>query len=322
MSENPSIIQTFDLSKRFGDIEALKSLDLSVPEHSITGFLGPNGAGKSTTIKLLLGLLKPSSGMGTIFGLDIERNSPEIRRRVGYLSQNPHFYPEMSAREILRFTAKFFYTGTQKAITNRVEEMLEMVGLGDKGDRPVKGFSGGERQRLGIAQAQVNYPDLLILDEPAAALDPMGRQDVLKIMEQLREKTTVFYSTHILDDVQKVSDRVVILNQGKLIAQGPIDALLRSGREVVYSIKFEGNPNYALKKVRTLSWVENIEQEIRNGMVNWRVSVTDAEIARKNLLPYMVAMKDVTILAFAQKEQELEEVFMKVVAGGNNGTAV
>ncbi|MBN1965887.1 MAG: ABC transporter ATP-binding protein, partial [Anaerolineae bacterium] len=130
------VIQTQDLSKSFGEVHALKSLNLHVPKNSIFGFLGPNGAGKTTTMKLLLGLAKPSSGSGTIFGLDIQRHSTEIRRRVGYLAQDPRYYEHMSARETLRFTAHFFYSGPQEAIEQRVEETLALVGLDDKADRP------------------------------------------------------------------------------------------------------------------------------------------------------------------------------------------
>src|SRR5690606_9384722 len=192
-----------------------------VPKNSIFGCLGPNGAGKTTTIKLLLGLARPTGGSATIFGLDVVNDSTEIRKRVGYLAQDPRFYEGMTARETLRFTARFFYNGPKAAIEDRINNTLELVGLSDKADRSIKGFSGGERQRLGIAQAQINFPDLLILDEPAAALDPMGRHDVLEVMERLRKHTTIFYSTHILDDVQKVSDTVAILKHGQLVAQAP-----------------------------------------------------------------------------------------------------
>jgi len=319
LSQKIDVIQTHNLSKAFGDVQALKSLNLSVPEHSITGFLGPNGAGKSTTIKLLLGLIDPSAGGGEIFGLDIQQESTEIRQRVGYLSQDPHFYPEMSARDVLRFTAKFFYSGPKNAIEERVDEMLAMVRLSDKADRTVSGFSGGERQRLGIAQAQINYPDLLILDEPAASLDPMGRQDVLDIMRNLQEKTTIFYSTHILDDVQQVSDRVVILNQGELVAQGPIEELLSPGRDIVYFITLEGDTIQAGKEIKDLPWVSHLAEEPINNVVQWRIAVNDPERAKKDLLPILVNHKQMTVLNFGRQERELEDVFMQLVGGGNNG---
>ncbi|MCJ7776021.1 MAG: ABC transporter ATP-binding protein, partial [Desulfobulbaceae bacterium] len=156
-----TVIHTKELSKSFGDVDALKPVDLKVTQHTIFGFLGPNGAGKTTFMKLLLGLIRPSGGSATVFGKDIVSDSIEIRSRVGYLPQEPRFYEYMTARQTLDFTAKFFFSGPQKAIDQRVTEMLEMVGLTGKTDRPIKGFSGGERQRLGIAQAQVNYPDLL-----------------------------------------------------------------------------------------------------------------------------------------------------------------
>ena len=215
------VIETNDLGKSYKNVTALKKLNLSVAPNSIFGFLGPNGAGKTTTIKLLLGLIRPSRGSAKIFGQDIVDHSINIRSRVGYLQQEPHFYDYMTARETLRFTARFFFKGPKQALENHVQETLALVGLADKADRKIKGFSGGERQRLGIAQAQVNQPDLLILDEPAANLDPMGRRDVLQVMERLREHATIFYSTHILDDVQRVSDTVAILNHGQLVAQAP-----------------------------------------------------------------------------------------------------
>jgi ABC-2 type transport system ATP-binding protein len=196
--------------------------------------------------------------------------------------------------------------------------MLAMVGLTDKADRAVKGFSGGERQRLGLAQAQINMPDLLILDEPAASLDPMGRQDVLNIMKSLRDRTTIFYSTHILDDVQRVSDRVVILNQGKLIADGPVEELLSSGRDVVYFITFEGETGEAKAKIETLPWVANLVEEKRNHFSQWRLAVSDPETAKHQLLPLLVGSEKCTVLSFGRKERELEDVFMKVVSGGNH----
>src|SRR3954453_20576504 len=169
------VIDSKGLSKEFKGVKALDNLTLQVPKNSIFGFLGPNGSGKSTTIKLLLGLIRPTAGSASVFGADITDNSVAIRQRIGYLAQEPRYYEHLTARETLRYTARFFYSGPSQLIEDRVSEMLDLVGLADKADRPIKGFSGGERQRLGIGQAEVNYPDLLILDEPAASLDPQGR---------------------------------------------------------------------------------------------------------------------------------------------------
>jgi ABC-2 type transport system ATP-binding protein len=308
-------IETFNLSKQYDGYTALENLNLKVPEHSIFGFLGPNGAGKTTTMKLLLGLIKPSGGRGVIWGHDIEADSLAVRARVGYLPQQPRFYPSMTARETVDFSARFFFKGPRMKIKERVDEMLELVGLADKADRPIKNFSGGERQRLGIAQAQVNYPELLILDEPAAALDPIGRYDVLAIMEKLRQYATVFYSTHILDDVQQVSDTVAILNQGKLISQGPIDLLLNGEGKTIYSVTVKGNLEKAYTQTIHQPWVEQVVKEHHNGTATLLVTVTDEDIAEVELLRTLLSDSQLAVTAFGRKKIELEEAFMTLVKG-------
>jgi ABC-2 type transport system ATP-binding protein len=313
MNTTPYVIETHQLSKTFKNIQALQSLDLKVQPNSICGFLGPNGAGKTTTIKLLLGLSRPTSGDGKVFGLDIMKQNDQIRCRVGYLSQDPRYYEYMTARQTLRFTASFFYAGPRAAIEQRVAETLELVGLADKADRPVKGFSGGERQRLGIAQAQVNYPDLLILDEPAASLDPQGRHDILEVMERLRKHTTIFYSTHILDDVQRVSDTVVILNHGKVVAQGPIDEMLAWGQTISYNLTVKGDSVGVEARLRSQPWVTGMEEMSRNGRVSWLIRVSDRELAEANLVPLALEGGGVTICEFNSKTQNLEDVFLNIV---------
>ena len=314
-NSEPIVIETRSLSKSYNGLTALKNLDMKVPRHSIFGFLGPNGAGKTTTIKLLLGLAQPSSGDGSIFGLNILKDSVEIRKRVGYLAQDPRFYEYMSARETLRFTARFFYSGPPAAIEERVTETLELVGLSDKADRPVKGFSGGERQRLGIAQAQINYPDLLILDEPAASLDPMGRRDVLEVMERLRKYSTIFYSTHILDDVQKVSDMVAILNHGELIAQAPIEHLLAGSGNTIYTVSIEGDDVTIQERIQPQPWISNILVSMKNGHTFYEISVSDENQAKAHLLRLILEDPNVTVTGFARKTYELEDIFMQIVAG-------
>ncbi len=289
MIANDLVISTQGLSKSFGDIAALKSLDLRVPQKSIFAFLGPNGAGKTTTIKLLLGLAKPTRGGGTIFGKDIVKDSVDIRANVGYLPQDARFYEHMTARQTLNYTAKFFYAGPQSEIDKRVNEMIELVGLEGKADRPIKGFSGGERQRLGIAQAEINYPDLLILDEPAASLDPQGRRDVLEVMSRIRKYASIFYCTHILDDVQRVSDQVAIVNQGELVTQASIQELLAGQGDIVYSVTLTGDARSAYSQVRQQPWVSGIKTSQEGEESNWQVSVTDEAAAKDRLLSLLVS---------------------------------
>lgn len=325
MPEEKPVIRTNQLRKAYGDFHALKGIDLSVPRNSITGFLGPNGAGKSTAIKLLLGLRRPTAGSGAIFGLDIVAESTEIRQRTGYLAQNPSFYPNLTARETLRFVARFFFDD-DATIDRAVDASLELVGLEGKGDRIVKALSGGERQRLGIAQAQINRPDLLILDEPAASLDPMGRKKVLEIMERLRSHSTIFYSTHILDDVQRVSDRVVILNRGELIAQGPIEELLAGDGDggIVYQLATVGGGEAMRARLLEQPWVADVRQSTGvaggngDGADRWLVAVTDQPAAQSQLLRLVLADEAINVLSFGRAQVELEDVFMQLVQESSN----
>lgn len=313
------VIDTHGLSKAYKQVTALNGLNLKVARNSIFGFLGPNGAGKTTTIKILLGLIHPTGGSASVFGLDTQRDSVAIRARTGYLPQDPRFYESMSARQILDFTAHFFFKGPQDEIDRRVEETLRLVSLEDKADRPVKGFSGGERQRLGIAQAQVNYPDLLILDEPAASLDPMGRRDVLDVMERLRKYTTIFYCTHILDDVQRVSDSVAILNHGILAASGAIGELLAGGEGVVYELNIKGDASEAYQRLSGQPWVSGIQAAALKDGARWMVSVTDADTAEYELLRLVLADGRLAVSNFHRKEYELEDVFLSIVEGAGHG---
>ncbi len=324
MSTNNSlVIETKNLSKAYKGVQALTNLNLTVNQNSIFGFLGPNGAGKSTTIKLLLGLIQPTGGTANIFGHDIQHESVKIRKRVGYLAQDPRYYEHMTARQILNYTARFFYRGPKDLIEARVQEVIGLVSLENKADRPVRGFSGGERQRLGIAQAQVNYPDLLILDEPAASLDPMGRHDVLDVMERLRKYTTIFYSTHILEDVQRVSDTVAILNQGRMIAEASIDQLLAGdGSPIIYNISLKSETQQAIAEAQTRitsqPWVQHLGMATENGHMDWQVSVTDEAAAEDQLLGLIVMDHNLKVMNFARKTYNLEEVFIALVEKENS----
>lgn len=309
------VISTDGLSKQYGDFLALDSLDLNVERNTIFGFLGPNGAGKTTTIKLLLGLLRPTAGSGSILGLDIEKDSIQIRSKIGYLSQNPRYYKQLKATQILRFVLRFYYDGSRKEIDQRVNEMLDLVNLTDIADRPIRTYSGGEIQRLGIAQAMVNFPEILILDEPAASLDPIGRHSVLAVMENLSEYTTIFYSTHILNDVQKVSDKVAILDFGKLLALGSISELSSMEDGFTYIIGLKGGSTKARKKLMDQPWVRDIEVLYQNNETKWEVRTSDENLAEKNILPILLEFKNLRIFEFRRKQLDLEDLFLNIVGG-------
>lgn len=312
MNSNDFVIRTENLSRSFRETPALKSLNLRVPQKSIFAFLGPNGAGKTTTIKLLLGLIKPTHGGGEILGMDIVHDSVDIRAKIGYLPQDARFYEHMTARQTLEYTAKFFYAGPQSEIDRRVNEMIELVGLEGKADRPIKGFSGGERQRLGIAQAEINYPDLLILDEPAASLDPQGRRDVLQVMSRLRKHTAIFYCTHILDDAQRVSDQVAIVNHGELIKQASVKELLADTGDVIYTVTLKGDARNAYTQIVQQPWVSGIKSSQAGEETTWQVSVRDEAAAQDQLMGLLVS-SGVKVSNFGRQERNLEDVFINIV---------
>jgi ABC-2 type transport system ATP-binding protein len=313
------IIATHDLTKIYNRQLVVDKLNLAIPRGSICGFLGANGAGKSTTIKLLLGLIRPSSGVGTVFGKNIVNDSIAIRDRVGFLAQSPIFYGYLTARETLQFVASFFFTGPKTAIAARIEELIELVGLAGKADRPVKGFSGGEKQRLGIAQAAINDPELIILDEPAAALDPLGRRDVLRILESFRGRSTVFYSTHILDDVERVSDRVVILERGRLIAQGSIEQLL-AGDRGLFHVTVRGDGMTVADRLQSIPWIKKIERESGipdldcHQTTKLDIYVTDSTAAETELLRLVMADATITVIQFERSAHNLEDLFVSLTA--------
>jgi len=233
-------ISVQNLSKRYRtthrtDRAALLGLTLEVPPGEIYGFLGPNGAGKTTTIKLLLGLIRPTGGRGTVLGHPL--GTVEARRRVGFLPESPYFYEYLRGDELLHYYGALFGLA-DRVRRERVESLLRLVGLWDQRRLAVRKYSRGMLQRLGLAQALINDPDLVILDEPAGGLDPIGRREMRDILLGLRERgKTVFLSSHILAEVETVCDRVAILNRGDLVAVGRIGELLAGSREMELTVQ-------------------------------------------------------------------------------------
>ena len=235
MSPSTPAIELVALRKSFGRTEALRGLRTEVPVNSVFGFLGPNGAGKTTTMKILMGLLRPTSGSARVLGLDVERDSLEVRRRVGYLPQHPAYPEHLTAAGVLGLAARL------RGVEDRTGDLLATAGLTDKADRRVGALSGGEAQRLGIAQALVGNPEVLILDEPSAGLDPEGRREVFGLLDVLRQQATVFYSTHLLDDVARLSDTIAVLARGEIVADGPIETFTIGASAATWRVRLVGS---------------------------------------------------------------------------------
>lgn len=302
-------IETKKLTKQFGSFTAVDKLDLKVPEGSIYGFLGPNGAGKTTTIKMLTGLSKPTSGEIMIYGKKVMFGNINSCNDIGYLPDVPSFYDWMTPVEYLSFCGELFCID-KKTIGNRIEYLLDLVGLSGV-KKKIGGFSRGMKQRLGIAQALINEPKIVFLDEPTSALDPIGRKEVMDIIVKLSGKITVFFSTHILADVERVCDRVVILNQGRVQIEDSITNLRQkhSRHGIVVEVESNHEKDALVEALKAQEWVSGIP-ESRNGEL--MVYVSNMEKAQLNI-PRVLYESRIALKRFAILEPSLEDIFLKVV---------
>lgn len=288
------------LKKRFGDKAVLKGLDLVVPEHSIFGFIGQNGAGKTTTMKTVLGLMKADAGEIFVNGEKVVYGQTDTNRHIGYLPDVPEFYGFMNPMEYLRFCGEI--TGImQPQLDARCRELLELVGLGGEKHR-IKGFSRGMKQRLGIAQALLNRPKLLICDEPTSALDPVGRKEILDILLAVREQTTVLFSTHILSDVERICTEVAFLNDGVVQLQGTIADIKSRFRTDAYTVETEKAEDLAAL-CKAFPKLEKTEKCC--------AAFSERDVAAADVLRF-VADKRIPILKIERAEPTLESLFMEV----------
>ena len=304
-------VSTRGLTKRYRLDVALDHLDLDVPAGCVFGFLGPNGAGKTTTLRLLTGLARPTEGSATVAGIDATTGGRALAGRIGALDQDPRYYGWMTGRELLAFVGRL-HGLDGLALRSRVDEVLETIGLVDAANRRIGGYSGGMRQRIGIGQAMLPRPSVLFLDEPVSSLDPAGRRDVLEMISRLRGTCTVFMSTHILNDIERVCDRVGILDHGRLIAEAPMDELLASHARPILELDPEPGQDAAVDvlvaMVRAQAWTRDVRVE--HGLV--RVFVTDADRAAIEMLPLVVAT-GVRLGRFERVRPTLEDVFLALV---------
>ncbi len=312
-------IEARGLSKQYRGVRALDGLDLDVPTGAVCGFLGPNGAGKTTTMKIIMGLVRPTAGHVFVLGHEVQRAGPSARARIGYLPQDPVFPAHHTIRGLVSYSARF-YPGCPRgrALRRRVDGLIERVGLDDKARRHVAALSGGERQRLGVAQALIADPDLVILDEPSAGLDPAGRRAMLELIASLSGDTTVFYSTHILDDVERVSDSVVMINRGAVVAQGPLTSILEAtGQDYVVGLR--GANDGLRATIEAQPWVETVTVRARGALEEWRIRVSDRSAADRQLVSMLTENGRHAIAEYHLADRRLEDAYLDLVGSGNDG---
>jgi ABC-2 type transport system ATP-binding protein len=291
-----AVVTTRGLTKRYGAVTALEAVDLTVPRGSVYGLVGPNGAGKTTLLSILAGLRRASEG-------DVELTIP--RARLAVVPDTPSFEPWLTAREVVALARNL---ATLPADGEAVERVLTTTGLEDAADRRVGGFSRGMLQRLGLGAALAVEPALLVLDEPAAALDPAGRRDVLDLVAALRGDTTVVFSSHILGDVQQVCDTIGILRHGRLLFEGTTRELLVGRAAAAFSIRLRPPAGPAVVALEAEEWVTAVE---RPGEDRLRVTVSSVDAAEARLVR-VLAESGARIVAITPVEADLEHVFLEL----------
>ena len=303
-----AVVETHNLTKRYHDKLAVNTLNLVVQEGEIFGFLGPNGAGKTTTILMLLGLTEPTSGRASVCGFDPTHEPLEVKRRVGYLPENPGFYEDLSARENLLYMARLNRIPEDEA-SRRTSEVLEQVGLSEDGRRLVREYSRGMKQRLGIAEVLVKNPSAVILDEPTLGIDPDGAIQVLELIKGLNREhgLTVMLSSHQLQQVQQICNRVGIIVKGRLVVQGEMDELGRAilkGRQWNFLLDVGGGTDGLENDLRAINGVDEIEKRTHGLFLRCTRDVRPDVVS-------LVARKNLPLLQLRSEDPTLEEIYLK-----------
>jgi ABC-2 type transport system ATP-binding protein len=299
---NTAVLTTHGLSKTYGSRPAVRNLDLEVRRGEVFGFLGPNGAGKTTTIRMALGLIRPTAGSVEILGHDVRREGARVLPRVGALVETPALYPYLSGRDNLKAFA-YMLGGVPAA---RLDEVLELVGLAGRQKDRVRAYSLGMKQRLGVAIALLNDPELLVLDEPANGLDPAGIVEMRDLLRRLKgEGHTILISSHVLHEIEQVCDRIAILVKGTIRVQGPVHSLLSGGTSIKVRIDRAGEAEAILESVR---WVSGVT---RNGTL----LLVTAPAERSAEINKILAEQGLFAAEITPQEQSLEQYFLEVTSG-------
>jgi ABC-2 type transport system ATP-binding protein len=297
-------VQIQDLSKRFGSQLAVDQLSFTAQKGEILGFLGPNGAGKSTTMKMITGYLPPSKGTVKVCGFDPNQNAKAVQQRIGYLPEHNPLYKDMYVKEYLRFVGQMHRL---KNLNTKVAEMIEKTGLQREQKKKIGALSKGYRQRVGLAQAMIHDPEVLILDEPTSGLDPNQLVDIRKLIKNLGKERTVIFSTHIMQEVQAICDRVLIINQGKIVANDTISQLqqrLSGDRTVEIEL---------VQKIDAKEWskLKGLKAVRALGDHQWALSSEGANDLRAEIFAFVVA-QGWTLLEMRQFTLSVEDVFQEL----------
>lgn len=298
-------IQVEKVSKLYGEQKALNDVSFAIERGNIIGFLGPNGAGKSTMMKIITGYLPPTSGKVSVCGYGVDDNLMEVKKRVGYLPEHNPLYPEMYVKEYLSFIAGLHQL---KHIEKRVDEMVEQVGLTIERKKKIGALSKGYRQRVGLAQAMIHNPDVLILDEPTTGLDPNQIVEIRNLIQSIGKDRTVMLSTHIMQEVEAICDRVIIINKGVIVANDEASNLIKYQNKQVIRVEFEKPvASNALKGITGVQEVSKISDSI------WLIGSSSNDDIRKRIFDFAVSNNN-SVLTVQKEEQRLEDIFKRLTS--------
>ena len=313
------MIEVKNLTKRYGDLKAVDDISFSVDSGEVLGFLGPNGAGKSTTMNIITGYISSTSGTVTVDGSEILEEPKKTKAKIGYLPEIPPLYPDMTVRKYLEFM--FDLKKVKLPKKEHVDEVMRLVGLSDMGGRIIKNLSKGYRQRVGFAQALIGNPPVLILDEPTVGLDPKQIIEFRKLIRSLGKKHTVIFSSHVLSEVSATCDRVIVISNGKIVADGKTDELSQSlsgKKKLLLTVASESSAVVdELKIIPGVTKVEKI-RSFAGGLVKYSVSYSKDEDIRKDVFSAMVRL-DAPIMEMQSGDETLEDMFLKLTQDSDRG---
>jgi ABC-2 type transport system ATP-binding protein len=297
-------IEVRQLTKKYGEQKAVNDISFSAKSGEILGFLGPNGAGKSTTMKVITCFIPPTEGTVNVCGFGVEEQPLEVQKRIGYLPENNPLYKEMYVREYLGFLAGLHQLSNRKS---RIDEMIELTGLEREQKKQIGALSKGYRQRVGLAQAMIHNPDVLILDEPTSGLDPNQLEEIRHLIKRLGQEKTVIFSTHIMQEVQELCDRVIIINKGQLVADDPIGQLQnRVAGDTMITLEF--NKEVSAEQLQQLSGVGSVRSL---GNKRWELTADSGKDVREQVFRFAVDQQ-LILLEMHKEEYSVEDVFQQL----------